>query len=525
MPLAPAVSAGRFQRQGDVFAAMRRKADLERERMATHTQYLQRTDAASRFENGVDRVVIQRHVRHALAEHRDAAAAALAARQAKLRALLAADAAREQAALQALVPTASQRLAAMRERMAFLTAQKEAARQQVVETKRLQQWRNDCEPLRSIESQMRGREVATSRREQLLEQEDRRLVEDAERRHYDRLWEANRQEKIAREAEDAARQRELAAQTISVLDQQMAQLRAQAEQQRLLKAEEARLITDQQAALKAADARAHRRHVAAQREQRARYDAYNKARILEKAAAVREQLEADLALLQAYQAEDAADRQRLTQRRMEDRDTIQRYRAYLEEERERERVHAQELDALYAHQANAVWEAKERRWAQEAAARETLMQEVLATRQRQLAEALAVNRERQQELQQEQEAMEASVRAYREEQHQHQHQHVQDQRQYAAELEDQMGANAQKARDAAAARAEEERHQREADDRYRELLEIETQRALDEGHARNRLASEHVAQHSAALRERMAPYDRDRNAPLTMDQIHRGRRV
>ena len=63
-----------------------------------------------------------------------------------------------------------------------------------------------------------------------------------ERKKFDALWEAERQKKIVREESDKSRQRQLDKEMLSMLDEQIAQLRVQAEKEEELKREESLLM-------------------------------------------------------------------------------------------------------------------------------------------------------------------------------------------------------------------------------------------------------------------------------------------
>jgi hypothetical protein len=96
--------------------------------------------------------------------------------------------------------------------------------------------------LPQIESQGLEKRVSDDRAIQLQEKAEQRELEKIENQHYDMLWEQDRQKKIAREEADKAHREHVNNSCMATLKEQLISLRAQADKEKLLEQEEAKLM-------------------------------------------------------------------------------------------------------------------------------------------------------------------------------------------------------------------------------------------------------------------------------------------
>jgi cilia- and flagella-associated protein 53 len=130
----------------------------------------------------------------------------------------------------------------MRTRMNELKLIRETDRQKVVKEKLDQQWRQNCDELRQLESKMLEKHVAKVRAGQLVEKEEQKKQEAKEKKYYDELWEQGRQKKLERERKEQILGLERKQETLRILQTHIRELREQAVKQEDLKKEEALLM-------------------------------------------------------------------------------------------------------------------------------------------------------------------------------------------------------------------------------------------------------------------------------------------
>jgi hypothetical protein len=134
------------------------------------------------------------------------------------------------------------RIAMMRNRMNELKEIRERERKVVVQEKLDQQWRQNCDELRQLESKMLEKRVAKGRAIQLKEKAERKETEAKEKKYYEDLWEQGRQKKLERERREHALNLQRKQETLLILKEQIRELREHARRQEDLKQEEAFLM-------------------------------------------------------------------------------------------------------------------------------------------------------------------------------------------------------------------------------------------------------------------------------------------
>lgn len=86
------------------------------------------------------------------------------------------------------------------------------------------------------------KKVDAGRAIQLKERDSRKEMERKEKEHYEKLWEQGRIKKVEREVNDHHLRQERNQETLTILKEQLKAFKEQAERQKQLKDEEARLM-------------------------------------------------------------------------------------------------------------------------------------------------------------------------------------------------------------------------------------------------------------------------------------------
>ncbi|KAI8821359.1 tumor suppressor, Mitostatin-domain-containing protein [Fimicolochytrium jonesii] len=370
--------------RSDYLIAARRRAEQNREQMQHQIQYYDRTQQQSRFEEYTEDSMRRSRVSERFKQLKVEEDGKLEERRERLRQRIAQDEDRYQAELVASRPTKESRVYAMRARVSELKAKREAERQAVVGDKLLQRWRNECDELRVVESKILETEVTNARASQLIEHEQKRALAVQEKQYYDQLWEQDRLKKIEREEKDNQIRRERDLATKLALEEQLKLLRLNAENEERLKQEQGVLMAQEIELQRLAEERAHEQKLQSQRLIRLDLDTFNKNRILARQKEVQEALELDLKIVNAFFRMDEQEREKQSRRKEELKREMKMYMDYLREQRRVEAEREREIEELYAQENAKLWQTRTEKWQREQAARDRLMQEVIAGRKEQL---------------------------------------------------------------------------------------------------------------------------------------------
>ena len=176
-------------------------------------------------------------IEHKVHERMREAAIKLEERQDKLRDLLAGESQQYEAELeQKASHTFSDRVTSMREKARELRERRETERAKLAEEKYEQQLRDTSEELRTRMSQERTKEVAAERFEQIRIKQELELEQQAVERLYADMWARDNQARMHKEEADALKRLEKTREMIDIIQQQMAELKAKKEAEKLLKA-------------------------------------------------------------------------------------------------------------------------------------------------------------------------------------------------------------------------------------------------------------------------------------------------
>ncbi|KAI9101367.1 tumor suppressor, Mitostatin-domain-containing protein [Phlyctochytrium arcticum] len=461
----------------DFIIAARRKEEENRTRMREQTQYYAKTSHQSHFEEFTNAAIQRNRFFRRFEELKVQEEDKVEARRARLRQLLADDEERYKKDLESKVVTRESRIEAMRARMNELKEKREVERKKVVEDKLLQQWRNECDELRAIESQLLEKEVASARDEQLIELREKRVLAVQEKQYYDQLWEQDRQRKIEREENDRARRKAMNEETTATLHEQIYMLKQQAKEEQRLKEEEAALMRQENELRILEEERAHARKIADQRVVRLELDAFNKSKIQQRQRAIQESLDMDMKIVNAFFRMDEQEKENKSRRKEELRKEVLLYMEHLREQKRIEKEREAEIERLYADESEKLWQQRSEKWQKEQRARDRLMQEVLAGRQEQLQHSINLNRVRQEEALREKHLLEQQIAAARTQEEHDREEHLQVAQEYKNALTQQMQVVEGRKRLERERAEEETLLAQEEDVRYKELLRLEMERA------------------------------------------------
>ncbi|KAI8609886.1 hypothetical protein BC830DRAFT_1085154 [Chytriomyces sp. MP71] len=483
----------------DFLIVNRRREEEQRSKMHEIINYYAKTDLQTSFEETTTQAIKRNQLVRRIEEMKGEALTALEARRASLRNLLKSDQERYAEELLQSEETRETRLAAMKSRMQELKSKRETERKKVAEEKMLQRWRNECDELRAIESKEFTKRVTIARGEQVKEHEEQKKAEAQgkfsvprlrslliwtsrfnrliEKRYYDLLWEQDRQKKIAREIAETQKFKEMNAITVAMLDNQMALLRQQQAEEERLKQEEAFLMRQEMLARAAEDERNKRRKEEEQRIVRAELDKFNALRLQARADEMQRSLDMDIQIVNDVLALEAAELSARNRRRAELRKEMQMYRDHLMELKRKEKERDAEIERLEKVDAEKLWRNRAEKWQKEQKARDKLMVEVLAGRRQQIKFALEQNRFKQEQTRLEREHILRQIDIAQRVEAMDKERKDSLERSFRDSLEAQMEQVEERKREIARLDAREATAMKLAEQKYRELLEVETARA------------------------------------------------
>ncbi|NXR40323.1 TCHP protein, partial [Zosterops hypoxanthus] len=158
-----------------------------------------------------------------------------------------------------------------------------------------------------------------------------------------------------------------------------------------------------------------------------------------RAQQIREELETDRQILSALlEKEDEDERRQIAQRERAVADVAWMKRV-IEEQLQLEKERETELETIFREEAKKIWEKREEEWEREKVARDRLMSEVLAGRQRQIQEKMELNRRAQEESIKYREQLIKELEEAKEGTHREKEQEEEQQRARRRELQAQVG--------------------------------------------------------------------------------------
>ncbi|XP_062446324.1 trichoplein keratin filament-binding protein, partial [Rhea pennata] len=333
------------------------------------------------------------------AARREAAAAAarLEQRRARLRRLLGEEREALAAELRELRRGRAPGPAGMRQRSEELRAAREQRRRQVAEELLYEHWRRNNAELQEIESELHKKHVINAWGDQLMQKKQQEATEREEKKRYENEYEIARREALERMRQEEEKRRLEEKKQAETLLQQIKELKLQETEATKLKKEQENLIKQKWELENLEEERKqmeeHRKKIELGRFLRHQCNAQLKRR----AQQIQEELETDRQILSALLEKEDEDQRLQSARRERAVADVAWMKRVIEEQLQLEKEREAELQIIFREEAKKVWEKREEEWEREKKARDRLMSEVLAGRQRQIQEKMELNRRAQEE--------------------------------------------------------------------------------------------------------------------------------
>ncbi|ESO89587.1 hypothetical protein LOTGIDRAFT_204314 [Lottia gigantea] len=379
----------------------RRKQEEKLEENQKMTNYMELCDLKNEWERFTDKKIQLNTVKRRLNSMIQANEFTIEERRERLRDMLESEEKEYLQEMEDKQETTIERQAKMRSRAKFLKEQRESERLKLVQNKYDQQFREQCEELRSTVSKRTQDQICVERLEQL---QIKNHLEDAQREEdamYAELWKKDMLEKAKKEEEEAKAKHLRNQEVVGILQKQMAALQYQKDEAKRLKEEEAQLLKEQALLRKLEDRRAFEDKLRRQRETRDMLDKCLKIKMKKKAKEEQEQMAFDLKMLEELLEESRNEAMEQMQRKKELRLEDQRYRTYLQQLMEEEQRKERKLDALCNEEVEKSWQKRLEGWRQERLARKRLLDDVMAGRAEQIRDRLVENEKNQLDAQRE----------------------------------------------------------------------------------------------------------------------------
>ncbi|EDQ93107.1 uncharacterized protein MONBRDRAFT_1351, partial [Monosiga brevicollis MX1] len=289
----------------------------------------------------------------------------------------------------ATVETTLDKQARMRERIKSLRENRESERLQVVEEKKRQLFLNNCDPVRQVQRNMAEAEVHRVRQQQLEEKAHHQRRKEAIDQLYDRLWLEDKEAKDAKAARDKAAAQARTQQQKEILQAQMAAVEEARHREMALREEEESLRRQAEALQAEEEGKLRQRKAEQQRRLKMEMDRHNRHATAIRQKEQEDELKRDAELLQ--QVLDAAQGEEQYQR--DHKQQLQRemrlYRQYAEDIAAQRRAMEESVELFHQQEAQRAIDRLQAKLDREQAARDSLMQEVMAVRRQQIAGKLA----------------------------------------------------------------------------------------------------------------------------------------
>ncbi|NXQ56139.1 TCHP protein, partial [Anthoscopus minutus] len=259
-----------------------------------------------------------------------------------------------------------------------------------------ERWNKNNAQLREAELEPHRKHVREAWGDQLTQQNKEEVTKLKEKKRYENEHETARGETLERTTQEEEKH-QLEKQQAEMLLQQIEELKLQETKATKLKKEQENLLKQQWELENLEDERKqmeeHRRKKELGRFLRHQCDV----QLRRRAQQIREELETDRQILSALlEKEDEDQRRQIAQRERAVAD-VAWMKKVIEEQLQLEKEREAELETIFREEAKKIWEKREEEWEREKVARDRLMSEVLASRQRQIQEKMELNRRAQEE--------------------------------------------------------------------------------------------------------------------------------
>ncbi|NWI26614.1 TCHP protein, partial [Sula dactylatra] len=258
-------------------------------------------------------------------------------------------------------------------------------------------WKKNNAELREVESELHRKHVVEAWGDQLMQKAKQEATELEERRCHENEYEIVQREALERmRQEEEKRQLEEKEQAETLL-QQIEELKLQETKATKLKKEQENLLKQQ---WELGNLEEERKQMEEHRKKKelGRFLRHQcNAQLKRRAQQIQEELEIDRQILLALLKKEDEDQRRQSARQERTVADVAWMKRVIEEQLQLEKEREAELQTIFIEEAKKMWEKREEEWEREKKARDRLMNEVLAGRQRQIQEKMELNRQAQEE--------------------------------------------------------------------------------------------------------------------------------
>ncbi|XP_052651594.1 trichoplein keratin filament-binding protein isoform X2 [Harpia harpyja] len=250
---------------------------------------------------------------------------------------------------------------------------------------------------RKVESELHRKHVMEAWGDQLMQKIKQEAAELEEKKRYENEYEIAQRDTLERMRQEEEKRQLEEKQQAEVLLQQIEELKLQDTEATKLKKEQENLLKQQWELEDLEEERKqmeeHRKKKELGRFLRHQCDIQLKRR----AQQIQEELEIDRQILLALLEKEDEDQHHQSAQRERAVVDVAWMKHVIEEQLQLEKEREAELQTIFREEAKKVWEKREEEWEREKVARDRLMNEVLAGRQRQIQEKMELNRQAQEE--------------------------------------------------------------------------------------------------------------------------------
>ncbi|KFP35784.1 Trichoplein keratin filament-binding protein, partial [Chlamydotis macqueenii] len=260
-----------------------------------------------------------------------------------------------------------------------------------------ERWKRSNAELRQVESELHRKHVVEAWGDQLMEKAKQEAAELKDKKRHENKYEIARREALARMKQDEEKRRLEEKKQAEMLLQQIAELKLQETEATKLKKEQENLLKQQWELENLEEERRQMEEHRKKKELGCFLRHQCNAQLKRRAQQIQEELETDRQILLALLEKEDEDQRRQSARRERAVADVAWMKRVIEEQLQLEKEREAELQTIFREEAKKVWEKREEEWEREKKARDRLMNEVLAGRQRQIQEKMELNRRAQAE--------------------------------------------------------------------------------------------------------------------------------
>ncbi|XP_053815761.1 trichoplein keratin filament-binding protein isoform X1 [Vidua chalybeata] len=259
-----------------------------------------------------------------------------------------------------------------------------------------ERWNKNNTQLREAESELHRKHLREAWGDQLTQQNKEEVTKLEEKTRYENEYKMTRGEALERTRQEEEKP-QLEKQQAEALLQQIEELKLQETKATKLKKEQENLLKQQWELEKLGEERKQMEEHRRKRELGRFLKHQCDVQLRRRAQQVQEELETDRQILSALLEKEEEDQSRQIARQGQAVADVAWMKRVIEEQLQLEKEREAELETIFREEAKKMWEKREEEWEREKVARDRLMSEVLAGRQRQIQEKMELNRRAQEE--------------------------------------------------------------------------------------------------------------------------------